>query len=299
MTSITGLWVPIVTPFDQDDRVDAVALGRLASRLLRDGATGLVALGTTGEPAVLSTEERRLVAETVAEVCAAEKTPLIIGCGTNSTSRTVEAVNAMADLADAVLVVSPYYTRPSGRAIVEHFRVVAAESPVPVVAYNVPYRTGRGLDGHELLAIASIPNVAGLKQAVGALDADTLTVLRDAPASFAVLAGDDAFIGPTILMGGAGAIAASAHLCTSLFAELVSAATAGDAPATRHLAGRLLPVVHAGFAEPSPAAWKGALHRLAELETASLRPPMTPATEIGVDALLDAARTADAHGFPP
>lgn len=134
----------------------------------------------------------------------------------------------------------------------------------------------------------------GLKQAVGALDADTLAVLRDAPESFSALAGDDAFTGPTILMGGRGAIAAAAHVCTPLFVSLVSAAVRGDVGTTREFAERLLPVVLAGFAEPNPAAWKGALHHLGEISTAALRRPMASAGDGAIAALIDAARVAAA-----
>jgi 4-hydroxy-tetrahydrodipicolinate synthase len=293
MSPIAGLWVPIITPFNTDDQVDTQALRRLAGRLLTQGAAGLVALGTTGEPAVLSEVEQHLVVATLAEVCEEAGRPLMVGCGSNSTRHTIETVHRFAEFAASVLIVSPYYTRPSGQAIVEHYRVIAAESPVPVVAYNVPYRTGRGMSANELVEIASIPNVAGLKQATGALDIDTLCVLRDAPASFSLLAGDDAFIGPTILMGGTGAIAAAAHVCTDMFVALVSAALGNDVVATRRLAHMLLPVVLAGFAEPNPAVWKGALHRMGELTSASLRRPMTSASEESVTGLVAAARVAE------
>jgi 4-hydroxy-tetrahydrodipicolinate synthase len=295
MSSISGLWVPIVTPFDQHDNIDTDSLRRLASRLLDEGADGLVALGTTGEPAVLSDEEQRVVAETVADVCMAAGRPLMVGCGTNSTRGTIETIHRLSHVADAVLIVVPYYTRPSGPAILEHYRVVAQESPVPVVAYNVPYRTGRGLGAQELLQLSEMPNVVGLKQAVGALDADTLELLSKASPTFSVLAGDDAFIAPTMLMGGSGAIAAAAHLCTPMFAALVAAAAQGDIEVARRLGELLLPVVQAGFAEPNPAVWKGALHRLGDLSTDRLRQPMSSAGEVAVLQLLEAARSANAH----
>ncbi len=292
MDDLAGLWIPTVTPFDRDDEVDAASLQALARRLLAEGAHGLVALGTTGEPAVLSDGEQRTVVELLAEVCAVAGSPLMVGCGTNSTRRTIETVHRFADVADAVLVVVPYYTRPSTTAIVEHYRIVASESPVPVVAYNVPYRTGRGLDASDVLRLASIPNVVGIKQATGALDADTLAVLRDAPPSFSLLAGDDAFIGPTMLMGGRGAIAAAAHLCTPSFRALVDAAGAGDAERTKQLTASLFPVVLHGFAEPSPAVWKGALHGRGELATPNLRPPMSAASPPAIAAVLEAAAHA-------
>ena len=280
LVDLRGLWIPTVTPFTADDRVDEPALASLCERLLGDGARGLVALGTTGEPAVLSAAERAVVVAVSGDVCCRMNRPLIVGAGGNSTRATIESVRALAglDAVVATLVVVPYYNRPSPAGVVDHFRAVAAASPVPVVAYHVPYRTGRDLGPEHLVELAHIPNVAGIKLAVGALDGDTLHLLREAPQGFQVLAGDDAFIAPTILMGGAGALAASAHVCTPAFAALVAAALAGDVPTARTLAQQLLPVVEAGFAEPSPAVWKGGLRDRGELATAALRPPMTEAS---------------------
>ncbi len=226
---LTGLWVPVVTPLDADDQVDAEALGRLARRLLDQGCSGLVALGTTGEPATLRLDERRDVVDVCAEACAAAGKPLMVGVGSNCTQSTMEEVAAFegTPALTAFLVVVPYYTRPAVAGTVDHFRAVAAASETPIVVYNVPYRTGRGLDADALVELAGTPRIVGVKQAVGALDHDTLELMRQKPPEFQVLAGDDAFIAPTILMGGSGAIAASAHVCTDLFARMIHASLAG------------------------------------------------------------------------
>lgn len=286
---LRGLWVPIITPFTSDNGVDVDALARLAVRLLDDGATGLVILGTTGEPATLTPNERRTVVETCAAVCRSRERPFIVGAGTNSTRSSVDEVAHWSGIvpdAAALLVVVPYYTRPSEAGIVEHYRAVASASPLPIVAYNIPYRTGRGLGADALLNLAQIPGVAGVKQAVGALDRDTLVVLRDQPANFHVLAGDDAYIGPLVLMGGAGGITATAHVRTNQFAALVSAALKGEVNTTRALAASLLATVDAGFAEPSPAVFKAALAALGEIATSTVRAPMTAATTTATHALL-------------
>jgi 4-hydroxy-tetrahydrodipicolinate synthase len=295
---LRGLWVPLVTPFDTNDDVDLAALRRLCDRVLADGARGVVALGTTGEPAVLSEAEQRSVVDTCAESCATGRRGLIVGAGTNSTRTTIEAVRALDARAGvtAALVVVPYYTRPSGAAIVEHYRAVAEASPVPIVAYNVPYRTGRGLTADEVVEIANIPNVVGLKQAVGCLDADTLEVLRRAPRDFQVLAGDDAFIAPTILMGGVGAIAAASHVCTPLFVELVDAALSGNVGRARTLGAQLLPVVQAGFSEPNPAVWKAVLYAFDEIATPNLRAPLSGASTSATTRLVEAVTAAVSVG---
>jgi 4-hydroxy-tetrahydrodipicolinate synthase len=283
-----GLWVPIVTPFNADDQVDVSALERLCRRLLTEGARGLVALGTTGEPATLTDDEQQVILDICAHICLEMGGLLMVGTGTNSTRTTVSTTQALTARPDvsAALVVVPYYTRPTPLAIIEHYRVVASESPVPIVAYNVPYRTGRELNALDLLAIAALDNVVGLKQSVGCIDAETLKVLRNAPPDFHVFSGDDAYIVPTILMGGAGAIAAAAHLCTPQFAAMIEAALTGNFAEARLLAERLLPVVVAGFSEPNPALWKAALHRLGEIATPNLRAPMSNASSQGTAQLL-------------
>ena len=291
---LTGLWVPIVTPLDADGGVDAGALGRLARRLLGDGCAGLVALGTTGEPATLRPAERRTVVDVCAEVCVESGKSLMVGVGSNCTRSTIDDVVSFegTPALAALLIVVPYYTRPATAGIVEHFRAIAAASCTPIVAYNVPYRTGRGLDAGALLELAGTPGIVGVKQAVGALDHDTLELLRRKPPDFQVLAGDDAFIAPTILMGGVGAIAAAAHVCTDLFSRMIEAARCGAGEPAAALAHALLPVVSAGFAEPNPACWKAALHAAGEIATASLRPPMTEASDGATRSLLDAISRA-------
>jgi 4-hydroxy-tetrahydrodipicolinate synthase len=290
-TDLHGLWVPVVTPFDRHGDVDLASLGRLAGRVLADGATGLVALGTTGEPATLTAEERRRVVEACDRACREAGRRLVVGAGTNSTRGTIDEIEHLTAGTSAVaaLVVVPYYTRPSERAVVEHFAAVAGTSPVPIVAYNVPCRTGRALGAPALIEMSDHPRTVGLKQAVGAIDIDTLEVLARSGPDFQVLTGDDAFITPTVLMGGAGAIAAAAHVCTPLFVEMTACALAGDRARASELAAALLPLVTIGFSEPSPAVWKGALARKAEIATGGLRRPMTPASTGTVDRLVEVA----------
>jgi len=188
----------------------------------------------------------------------------------------------------------PYYVRPSEAAIVAHFEFVSERSPVPLVVYNIPYRTGRGLDADSILELSAMPNVAGLKQAVGALDQDTLKVLANAPLGFAVLGGDDAYLAPLVLMGGSGAVAASAHLCTDRFVAMIDAALAGDAAKARPHAEALLPLVQALFAEPSPAVMKAVLHAEGRIATPNVRMPLSVASPAGAAAGLAAFRAASA-----
>ena len=194
--------------------------------------------------------------------------------------------------ARASLAVVPYYVRPSEVAVVRHFQVVAERSPVPLIVYNIPYRTGRGLGAEALLELAATENVAGVKQAVGGIDADTLAVLAASAGRFAMLGGDDAFLFPLVLMGATGAIAASSHLCTRRFVEMIACGRSGAVAEGRVHAEALLPLVRALFAEPSPAVLKAALHLEGRIPTPDVRMPMSPASPEAVERVRSALADA-------
>jgi 4-hydroxy-tetrahydrodipicolinate synthase len=253
-----------------------------------------VALATTAEATSLTDAERELVIDACASVCAERSAPLLVGAGTADTRTSVARHRALGGWPPvrASLAVVPYYTRPSEQAIVRHFKVLARESPVPVVVYNIPYRTGRGLGTESLLALAATENVAGVKQAVGALDVSTLEVLRAAPHGFSVLSGDDAFVLAFLAMGGAGTITASAQLATTSWSAMVSAALAGEIERARGLHGPLLDLALALFAEPSPAVIKSVLHAEGRVRTPALRAPLEQASAAATDTALRALRAA-------
>ena len=277
---LRGLYVPLVTPFDAAGGIDVASLEALAVRCLDRGAAGLVALATTGEATSLDEEERRVVLEVCAGVCAGRGAPLLVGAGTNDTRTTIARHEALAGVpgVTASLAVVPYYVRPSEQAVVAHFRAVAACSPVPVVVYNIPYRTGRGLGADALLDLAATDNVAGVKQAVDGIDADTLRLVAAAPRGFAVLAGDDPYLFPMTLVGAAGAIAASANVATDRFAAMIAAGLDGRLSEGRDLAEALLPLSLALFSEPSPAVIKAVLHGEGAIPTPHVRMPLTDAS---------------------
>jgi len=186
----------------------------------------------------------------------------------------------------------PYYVRPSQAGLVEHFRSVAAASPVPLVVYNIPSRTGADLLPAAMLEVAGLEHVAGLKQSHPALDEDTLEILARAPRSFSVLGGDDAILFPLTLMGGAGTICASAHLCTSRFVAMIECGLAGKVDDGRAHAEALLPVVQACFAEPNPSVFKGVLHAQGRIPTPSVRLPLVDASTAAVERALAAVAVA-------
>ncbi|MGC4938938.1 dihydrodipicolinate synthase family protein [Kribbella sp. DT2] len=258
--NLAGVLVPLITPFDREGAVAVDALEGLAQRLLRDGASGLVALGTTGEPGSLSAAEQQQVVEVATRVCRAHGATLVVG----------------GNGGDARLSLVPPFVRPGEAGVLEYFRQL--ESPVPLVIYHVPYRTGQALSAETLRRIAELPNVAGIKYAAGGIDDETMLFLSgELPDDFAVLGGDDPFIAPMLALGAHGGILASAHVETGKFVAMVDAWRAGDVATGRRLGRELVGLSKALFAEPNPTVIKAVLHARGEIPTAGVRLPLLAA----------------------
>jgi 4-hydroxy-tetrahydrodipicolinate synthase len=264
--TLAGLYVPLITPFDESGAVAPGALESLAHEVLDAGARGLVALGTTAEPGSLTGAERRLVTDVAARACRERGAHLLVGAHTAAELRLL-----------AGLSVVPPFTRPGEAGVLAHFARLAAGSPVPLVVYDVPYRTGQYLSAATLRALAAVPGVAGLKYAPGGINADTIALLAGPPPGFAILGGDDPFISPLLALGAHGGILASAHLATGGFAALMALWASGQAAAARDLGGRLSALSTALFAEPNPAVIKAALAAAGRIPTPAVRPPLLPA----------------------
>lgn len=288
--SPAGLYVPLITPFGSDGEVAEDALEHLAHEVLEDGATGIVALGTTAESATLTAAERHQVLDVCARVCRERGAPLIAGAGSNDTAGSAAALRELVAWPEiaAVLAVVPYFTRPSQDGVVAHFARLAGESPLPLIVYNVPYRTGLGLGHQTLRRLAGLPGVLGVKQAVGGIDADTMALSADPPEDFAVLAGDDVFASALLALGAAGGILASAHVDTRLFADLVAAWRADDAAVARGLGHRATLISAALFAEPNPAVIKAVLHAQQRIPSPAVRLPLLAASPAATEAALAA-----------
>jgi len=292
--SLRGVYVPLITPFASDGSVALDALEGLAHTYLDAGVAGLVPLGTTGETPLLDHDEQGAVVDACARVCRERHAPMIVGVGTNNTRSTIAATEALAALpeATAALCVVPYYLRPGQAGIVAHFEAIAAASPVPIVLYNIPGRTGRLLEPDGLLRLANTPNIIGVKQAVGAIEDGSLRLLAEAPPGFAVLGGDDHLMFPLVLLGGSGAISAAAHVCTRRFVEMTECGLAGKVDEGRAHHDALLGVSRACFAEPNPAVFKGVLHAQGRIPTPDVRLPLTNASPAAVQQALDAIAAA-------
>lgn len=287
--TLQGLYVPLITPFTRSGELAADDLEGLAHRVLDRGAAGIVALGTTGEPATLTGPERGRVLEICAAVCRERGAALIAGTGSNSTADSQRALAALdAGVVAAALVVVPYYTRPSEDGVVEHFRRLAAVSPVPVLVYNVPQRTGRPLSAETLCRLAELPNVAGFKHAVGGIDEATIAFLARVPADVAVLSGDDLYAAPLLALGAAGAILACANVAPGAYAELIEAWRGGAIARARELGNRLAPLAAALFAESNPVVIKAILASQGLISSAAVRLPLLPASDTATESALAA-----------
>jgi 4-hydroxy-tetrahydrodipicolinate synthase len=281
--TFSGVYVPLVTPFDATGAVALDALERLAHEVLDAGAAGLVALSTTGEPGALTGPEQAAVVDVLAGVCRDRQRPLIVGAHT---------APALAELAGrpevaAALCLVPAFVRPGEAGALAHLEALAAAAPVPLVIYHVPYRTAQPLSADVLQRVAALPGVVGMKYATGSVDPAAVELLAGAPDGFAVLGGDDLVVAPLLAAGAAGGILASAHLATGRYVELVDAWRAGDVARARPLGQRLAALSAALFAEPNPTVIKGVLHAQGRIPTPAVRLPLLSAHPDSVAVAVD------------
>ncbi|MFN8015279.1 MAG: 4-hydroxy-tetrahydrodipicolinate synthase [Acidimicrobiia bacterium] len=292
-----GIYVPVVTPFHSDGTLDEVSLAKLCESLVEKNIAGLLPLGTTGEASSLNAAERALVVETCSKAIAGTSTQLVIGAGTNSTATTIERVKEYESYSpDGFLIVTPYYVRPSEEGILAHFEQVADVAngmDADVMLYNIPARSGRYVSTNGLLSAAKHERIKGVKQAVGGIDEETIKLLSNADENFSVLGGDDAFIAPICMLGGKGGVCASAHIATGLWVEMVDAVQNGDFSHALEIHKALVPVVNAGFGEPNPVVFKGALAAMGVIESDFVRLPLLQAKNESISSLIKAANAKE------
>lgn len=272
MSIFSGIWVPVVTPF-ADGAVDHAALRSLVRLYAEAGVAGLVALGTTGEPAALEAAEQDAVLATI--LAEAGALPVLVGVSGNHVASVQARIAELNEIPVAGLLISaPYYIRPSQAGLIEYFTTLADFSRKPVVLYDIPYRTGVRLELETLLTLAAHPRIQAVKDCAGALDT-TLALILDG--RLQVLAGDDINLYNTLCMGGTGAIAASAHVHPERFVSLYCALREGRLDEGRRIFHTLVPLIQALCAEPNPGPVKAALAAQGMIGN-ELRAPMTRAS---------------------
>ncbi len=299
MSPTTG-WTPLpdglgrvatamATPFDADGALDRDGAVTLARHLVASGTETIVVNGTTGESPTLLADEPWQLLDIVLTAVDGEAT-VLMGVGSNSTARSVEAARRATDAgAHALMVVTPYYNRPDQRGLVAHFGAVADATELPVLLYDIPQRTGREIDTSTLVELSDVPNIVGVKDATANLGkiGDVLAATADAPGGFGVWCGADEVNLAVLATGGSGVVSVSAHLAGPEIAEMVRCVP-DDPVRARELHLRCLPLHRALFAEPSPAPLKAGL-AAAGLPAGSVRPPLLDASPQVV------ARVRDAH----
>jgi 4-hydroxy-tetrahydrodipicolinate synthase len=275
-TRLQGAFTALVTPFTRSGDLDEAALQRLLLRQMEAGIDGLVPCGTTGESPTLSSDERARVIELTVQAARGggptARTTVVAGTGTNDTRATIAATRRAASLgADAALVVAPYYNKPDQRMLEAHYRAVAEEGGLPVVVYNVPGRSGVNIAADTLLRLAEHERIIAVKEASANLE-QIMTILRDRPAGFAVLSGDDSWTLALLGLGGDGVISVASNEVPGVLVTLCAAARDGDWTTARSLHERYLELFRVNFVSPNPVPVKAALAEMGLLQDVVRQP---------------------------
>ena len=270
--------VALATPF-RGGALDEEAYRALIAFQLDNGTTGLIPIGTTGEAATMSPEERQRAVKLAVEVSKG-RVPVIAGAGSSSTQETIWSVAAAREQgADGALVVTPYYNKPTQAGLVHHYKQIAKAHPgFPLVAYNVPGRTGVDLLPETCERLCELPEVVAVKEATGSASR-AIDILERCGDRLTVLSGDDFTVLPVIACGGKGVISVSANLVPRMMADLVKASRAGEIPKARELQVKLNPLHRALFAESNPIPVKWALYLMKRF-TSEIRSPLLPLSDV-------------------
>lgn len=270
----------MVTPFDPAGRLDEQAVERLVDHLFSNGSDGLVVCGTTGEAPTLTFAEKRRMFE-LALAAARSRGPVLAGTGTNDTHDAIAMSQMAAEVGvDGLLVVTPYYNKPSQEGLYRHFRAVAEAVTLPVMLYNVPSRTGVNLEASTALRLGrDVPNIVAVKEAGGNMMQIT-DLVAGAPEGFRVYSGEDALVLPMMAVGCYGVVSVTSHLVGKDMQTMIQAFLAGDVETAARLHAKMLPVVRACFqpSTPSPVPVKAALNLLG-VPVGDPRLPLVPAND--------------------
>lgn len=272
-----GTGIALITPFNEDFSVDYAALERIVNHVIDGGADFLVALGTTSEAPTLSAEEKKQVVSTILKTNNG-RLPVLLGMSSNNTQAVVESIKAQDFTGiQGILSVVPYYNKPNQRGMKAHFEAIADASPVPVILYNVPGRVGVNLQAATCVELAQHPNIIAVKEASGNLQ-QIMEILRDKPANFDVLSGDDGITQPLMALGANGVISVAANAYTRPFSKMMHAVMNGRTDESLRLHYAMMRMNQLIFADGNPAGIKY-LMSLMGLCKNVLRLPLIPVSE--------------------
>jgi 4-hydroxy-tetrahydrodipicolinate synthase len=292
MSKFRGAFVAIVTPFI-DGQVDEQGLVDLIEFHIENGTNGIVPCGTTGESATLShAEHHRVVELTVKTVNG--RVPVVAGSGSNSTAEAINLTKHAKDAGvDGVLMVSPYYNRPSQEGLYQHYKAVAEAVAIPIILYNVPSRTSSNVLPATVARLAEIDNIVGIKEATGSLNQVSEVILL-CPKDFAVLSGDDFTSMATVLVGGTGVISVTSNVAPKDMADMMEAALAGDLAKANELHYKMFPLMQAMFYDSNPVPAKTTLQLMGKIQSGATRLPLYSMND---DNLAKLKATITAYGL--
>lgn len=255
----TGIGVAIITPFRKDQSIDFTALEKHVNYLITNEVDYIVVLGTTGETPVLNKDERKAITSSLVDIVN-KRIPVIVGIGGNCTNTVLNDINDT-DFTDisAVLSVSPYYNKPNQTGLYQHYKAIAEISPVPVIVYNVPGRTGSNISWETIIKLSKdFKQIVAVKEASGNLQ-QIMNIIKHKPADFAVISGDDSLTFPLLSLGATGVISVIANAFPLEFSRMVKYVLNGKTNEARKIHYKLLPIIDAIFSEGSPAGIKAVL----------------------------------------
>jgi 4-hydroxy-tetrahydrodipicolinate synthase len=273
-----GTGVAIVTPFRKDCSIDFKSLGKLLEHIIKGGVDYVVALGTTGESVTLSRDEKKAVVNFVTDTVGG-KIPVVVGIGGNNTEDVLETIN-LTDFSsiDGILSVAPYYNKPTQQGLYLHFKAIANASPVPVIIYNVPGRTGCNISAETTVRLAGdFKSIVATKEASGNLS-QIMQIIHTKPKNFMVISGDDALALPITALGGKGVISVMANAYPSLVSEMINFSLKGDFNKASVIHYKLLEATNALFEEGNPGGVK-ALLEILKIAANNVRLPLAPVSE--------------------
>lgn len=273
-----GTAVALITPFCKDESIDFHALGKLIKHVIDGGVDFLVALGTTSEAPVLSSEEKHAVLDFIKNESAG-KLPVVVGLGGNNTKAVVDEINSIDFIGiSGILSVAPYYNKPNQRGLYQHFKAIAEACPVPIVLYNVPGRTSSNISADTCLKLAhEFKNICAVKEASGDL-IQIMEIIQNKPENFLVLSGDDVLTFPMIALGADGVISVIANSFPDDFSKMVNLALEGKTSDAAVIHYSLLDIMQALFEDGNPAGVKASLEIMGIVEN-ELRLPMVKVNE--------------------
>ncbi len=264
----------MVTPFNEHGDIDFESTRNLIEHLIANGTDSLVVSGTTGESPTLTTAEKVQLFKFTVKVVNG-RLPVIAGTGSNNTRESVELTMLAEDVGvDCVMLVSPYYNKPSQEGMFQHFQTIAAATSLPVMLYNVPGRTVVNIAVDTVVRLAAIPNIVAIKEASGNLDA-MAEIIEQSPTGFSLYSGDDGLTIPVLSIGGVGVVSVASHIVGNEMQTMIQNFKMGNVKEAASDHRKLLPVIHALFAAPNPSPIKAALN-LKGIQVGSVRLPMIP-----------------------